>query len=599
MPSASTVVGLLSALLVTGHAVAQLTTPTCGCPASPIVGRVEESGEIVHRLSVPPGEWLVRFQAENVIPRGLAAERGEAEVPTGHLRYQAARAVRLSLKEGASIPISFEAIPRELGEMYSLSVHPVRPRPKWRPVSAQTIELHPRFRFPTVDGPRCAAPIPMVLKAGQRYRLRAQSDDDAVRIFVPAQNGLQQQDRLEWVGRVQAMEFGEADPEDAFVLEFVAARDGLHVFWCFADTADFRTRPQFFVETSDPLQEGVFPEHAVFLRPNPPDRADSIVVWHRPDLWIVPRDPAVLVPIPTRQSATLRFTAQQQDAQFTIRGGDGVEYPVDLKKDEPQDFTVAVMDGEPGVWVEARGQTGVTTLEVRAPRPARAIRSEQEDFRVVQLPIVLRGSVTTGTVVSVTARGGGCAPQIAIRGAGIAAQCMDPTAFSQIATTEGVATRDGEVEILLTPGAADPEAIAAVHIGGIKAEPVGAALSIDVAELQWLSAEGAQLVAAQGRWTDEDERLSSGARVDWYRAPMKAGHVYRILASGDVTPDLVLDAPGIGRSSAAGGIAILRPTADGDATIGLAAVGAEVLGRYAVLIDDLGPERRDATEVAK
>jgi hypothetical protein len=183
-----------------------------------------------------------------------------------------------------------------------------------------------------------------------------------------------------------------------------------------------------------------------------------------------------------------------------------------------------------------------------------------------------------------------------MRGAGITAQCMDPTGFSQGAMLEGMATRDGEVEVLVTATAAEPGAVALVCTDGFVAMPVGSALLLDLPSLQWLSTPGADVLATAGEWTETDEKLPAGTKVDWYRVPMKAGRVYRILATARQTPDLVLDVPGIDRSSAGGGIAILVPRADGDATLGIAAAGADELGAYALQVCDLGPETTKAGE---
>ena len=143
---------------------------------------------------------------------------------------------------------------------------------------------------------------------------------------------------------------------------------------------------------------------------------------------------------------------------------------------------------------------------------------------------------------------------------------------------------------------AEPGATALVRTQGFSARIVGATLGLDPAALQWLSTPGDEVLTRVGAWSHEDELLPSGASVDWLRVPMKAGHVYRILAAGAQTPELVLDVPGSGRSSAVGGVAILLPAADGEATLGVAAPGSESYGDYAVSVCDLGLEVAPGTD---
>ena len=316
----------------------------------------------------------------------------------------------------------------------------------------------------------------------------------------------------------------------------------------------------------------------------------SVVLWHRPDLWLVPKDPAVFVPIPAQKPAQLIFASAETEAEYVIRSVAGVEFPVKVMPQGRGSYTLTLLEGEPGVWLASRGANGPIAFHVSNPIAQRAPETGPSGVLLLPLPATLRGSVKAGARASIVVHGGGSSPQVAMRGAGILAQCTDPTGFSMLATTEGLATRDGEVEVLITAAGAEPGAIACVKIAGFEAQPVGEGVSLDLAELQWLSTPGRTALETQGEWSDEDERLPSGTRVDWLRVPMEAGHVYRILAGADSTPDLILDVPGGSRRSATGGVAILRPAKSGDATVGLAAPGVDARGMYAVQVVDLGPE---------
>lgn len=596
---------LLSVALFTGSvASAQVPAeavppaPAMGCPVAPILDTVKQPGEVAHSFALPVGEWLVRFASKGCSPQELSIRVNGEEAPEGPLAryYQRLDTARISLAQPGSVYVAFEASYEDVGALYCLSVHPVRPRPKWEPVLEQVVELDPRFQFPTLDGPRCAAPITAMLQAGMRYRLRVQSDDVDVRLLVPAQNGLRQLDEEQPLERVLDREFGQLDPGDDSVRQFVAPRDGSYLFWCIAERANYRSRPRVILERSYTLGEGIFPQDLLSLVPDPGSIPGTVVAWHRPDLWITQLDPALFVPIPSRQVATITFRSAQTAGEYVLRGGDGITHPVSVAAGSTQRLSVTLLDGEPGVWLESRGSNGPIDVEMRLAQSGAYRSGAQRRHQVLQLPVVLRGSARAGNLLSVRVRGACCAPQVTMRGAGITAQCMDPTGFSQGAMLEGMATRDGEVEVLVTATAAEPGAVALVCTDGFVAMPVGSALLLDLPSLQWISTPGADVLATAGEWTETDEKLPAGTKVDWYRVPMKAGRVYRILATARQTPDLVLDVPGIDRSSAGGGIAILVPRADGDATLGIAAAGADELGAYALQVCDLGPETTKAGE---
>lgn len=576
-------------------------TPAMGCPVAPILARVQQPGPIAHQLALPKGEWLVRLASEDCTTDSLSLRIGDQPVPAGRLgdQYQRAGAARISLVAAAVVEASFEADQEEVGALYCLSVHPMRPRPKWEPVLEQVVELDPRFEFPTLVGPRCAVPVTAMLEAGMRYRLRVQSNDVDVRLLVPAQNGLRQLDGEELLDLLQEREFGAFDPHDDSVCQFVAPRDGIYLFWCIAGRAHFRSRPRVILERSYTLREGIFPDNLLDLLPDTGSIPGTVVAWHRPDLWLTPADPALFVPFPARQVAAFTFQSARTTGEFLLRGGDGVTHPIPLAPDGRQEFTVTLLEGDTGIWLESKGADGPVDVTVRLAAPGATRARQGERFQVLQLPVVLRGTARSGELLSVRVRGAGCAPQVTMRGAGISAQCMDPTGFSQGATLEGMAVRDGEVEVVVAATAAEPGAVALVATAGFTARPVGAALLLDLPSMQWLSTPGTGILTADGEWTAADDKLPAGTKVDWYRVPMQAGRVYRILASAEATPDLVLDVPGLGRSSAAGGIAILVPRSDGDATLGIAAAGADELGAYALQVCDLGAEKDSAAREAR
>lgn len=583
-------------------------TPAMGCPVAPILDRVKrdnvrKAGEshdipIAHSLALPAGEWLVRFASKGCSPQSLSIRVNGEEVSEGPLTryYRILDAARVSLAEPGNVYVAFEASQEEEGALYCISVHPVRPQPKWEPVLEQVVELDPRFQFPTLDGPRCAAPVTAMLQAGMRYRLRVQSDDVDVHVLVPAQNGLRQLDEEQWLDRALEREFGQYEPGDDSVRQFVAPRDGIYLFWCIAERANFRSRPRVVLESSYTLREGIFPEDLLSLLPDTRSRAGTVVVWHRPDLWLTQMDPPLFVPIPSGQEASFTFRSSGTVGEYLLRRGDGITRQVSVTKGPIPPVRVTLLDGEAGIWLESKGADGPIDLEVRLAQAGATRSYGDQRHQVLQLPVVLRGSARAGQLLSVRVRGAGCAPQLTMRGAGITAQCMDPTGFSQGATLEGMATRDGEVEVLVTATAAEPGAVAIVSTAGFEATPVGSSLPLDLPSLQWLSTPGTNLLTESGEWTEADEKLPAGTKVDWYRVPVKAGRVYRILATALQTPDLVLDVPGINRSSVGGGIAILVPRADGDATLGIAAAGADELGAYALQVCDLGPEAHEASK---
>ncbi len=579
----------------------QLSTPTMACPVAPIVARVPAGGEAFHDFSLPPGEWLLRLGSAETSPYvTLQIPEGEdANEPENGVLYTVVNCARLSARKGTRVRMLVSARAEDEGALYTVSVHPVRPRPRWRMHSEQQLELHPSFTLPTLAGPRCAAPVTAMLRAGTRYRVSVDSDTTDVRVVVPAQNGLRAQLQDDWTEHALDEEFADPGRMCDSRQSFVAPRDGLYVFWCIADTADFRARATCRVEASRIDEEGLFPENIAWFGPERDGDERSVVLWHRPDLWLVPKDPAVFVPIPAQKPAQLLFASAETEAQYVIRSVAGVEFPVQVTPQSQQSYTLTLLEGEPGVWLESRGANGPIAFHVSAPVGKRATEWSGGRALFLPLPAILRGSVKAGARASIVVHGGGASPQVAMRGAGILAQCTDPTGFSMLATTEGLATRDGEVEVLITAAGAEPGAIACVSIRGFEAQPVGEGVALDLAELQWLSTPGRIVLATQGEWSDEDERLPSGTRVDWLRVPMEAGHVYRILAGADSTPDLILDVPGSSRRSAAGGVAILRPGKSGDATVGLAAAGVDARGLYAVQVVDLGLESESVPEAVE
>lgn len=567
-----------------------LDAPTIACPVAPLLARIASPGPVSHKMPLPKGEWLVRVSNDGGerIPFAFVVE-GQQEPDEAKLMRGMPGVHWLSLTRPGVVEARFDAQAEHVGSLYSLSVHPIRPRPKWTTVLQQELELDPQFVIPTLEGPRCAAPVIVMLDASMRYRIDVDSDDIGVSLLAPAQNGLGQLDSVDSVERFLDKEFGQPRSAGRSPLQFVAPRSGVYLFWCFADRANYRTRPRLVVQQSDPLDEGIFPADLGARLDLVESIAGTVVAWRRPDLWLTANDPPLFVPFPSRQLATFTLRSNRSAASLRLRAGEGMTHPFSIDPGATHQFTVTMLEGEPGVWLESEKCDGPIDLEVRLQQPLSKGTVGHLRGGAVQLPIVLRGEARAGSLVSVRACGAGCAPQITMRGAGIEGQCLDPTGFSLTAALEGLATRDGEVEVVIAAAAAEPHAVAYVATGGFGATPVGASLRLDLGTLQWLSTPGNDILYENGDWADEDDRLPGGAKVDWRGVTMRAGNVYRILATASQTPDLVLDVPGVGRSTSSGGIAMVVARADGDATIGVAAAGADVRGAYALQVRDLGP----------
>lgn len=579
----------------------RIPTPSVAQPVAPIFAQLGEGGATLHRLPLPPGEWLVRAWSADFEPRPYVDFVGDAAPASGGL-YTWCGAARLSLAKAQTVQVRVTGRASDAGATYSLSVHPLRPRPVWRPLVRQVLELGPQYTFPLPSGPRCAAPVTAMLRAGQRYRVSVRSEGMSLRVLVPAQNGLVQRYGSDLVESLLASEFEDACAPSESEHVFLAPKDGVYVFWCLSEDAEQSLRASCTIETSNPAQEGLFPEGLLPDGFEPPLEDGEVVLWQRPDLWLAEGDPEVFVPLPVRQKVNLVFTTTRSDsaATFLPRTEEGVEFEIPVLPRTREVHEVTLVDGEPGLWLRAKDGNG--PIDVRLSTSARGAERDPDSERhmLLELPAILRGPAEAGSLVSVAALGAGCSPQVVVHGAGVRAQCNDATGFSTIAITEGVTTHAGEVEVLLAAAVAEPGAIALVRTQGFAARAVGATLGLGPAELQWLSTPGGEVLARIGEWSHEDQLLPSGASVDWLRVPMQAGHVYRVLASGFQTPELVFDVPGGARSSAIGGVAILRPGADGEATLGIAAPGAELFGDYAVSVCDLGPElAADAAAEAK
>jgi hypothetical protein len=591
---------LFTSLAATLEAQAgRLQAPQSACPSAPILERITHPETKTHRLPLLRGEWLVLSRNNGPSPFELHVTFPGQTVGANpaHAQYLALGAARVSLKDNCTVEVSYEATASDVGVLHCLSVHPVRPRPMWSLAVEQTVELDARLQFPTAEGPRFAAPVTAILRAGTRYRLRLQSDDEDVRLLVPAQNGLRQIDRQDMVENCLEREFGQCDAEDDFSVQFVAPRSGMYLFWCLAERLNLQTRPTVFLDRSDIQSEGILPDVAAKPLPETDDDAQSLVIWHRPDLWIHKQDPKLFVPLPPRTTARFRFQSEGTTGSYSLRLTEGSEHRIEVSPAKTSEHSVTTLEGQSGAWIVAGDTDGPIDLQVRLPRPPGAKEPTEPHAKTLQLPVVLRGRTRAGDILTVRVRGAGCAPQATLRGAGISSQCMDPSGFSQTATLGGVANRDGEVELVITATAAEPNAIAHVVTEGFEASPVGSPLMLDGDMVKWISTPGPSLLdLPKGQWTESDQKLPSGARVDWHALEMKAGHVYRVLASAERTPDLILDVPGVDRTTAGGGIAIVMPTSAGQATIGVAAAGADELGSYALQVCDLGPQNESTTE---
>lgn len=580
----------------------RIPTPSVAQPTAPIFARLGDGGTSLHRLPLPPGEWLVRVSSAYFEPRPYVDFVGGA-APESQGLYLWNGATRLSLAKPQTVQVRVVGRASDAGATYFLSVHPLRPRPVWKLLVRQTLELGPDYTFPVPDSPRCAAPVTALLRAGQRYRVSVLSDGlSTLSVLMPAQNGLPQRFGADPVELLLASEFQDACAPAESECVFLAPKDGLYVFWCLSKDATQRLRATCTIETSDPADEGLFPDDLLPDRFTPKFEDDEVVLWRRHDLWLAEGDPEVFVPLPVRQKVQLVFTTTRSDSSaiFLPRTESGLEFEIPVHPRTRETHEVTLVDGEPGIWLRAKNGTG--PIDVQLSTSARGVERDPDSERhmLLELPAILRGPAEAGSLVSVAALGAGCSPQVVLHGAGVRAQCNDATGFSTIAITEGVTTHAGEVEVLLAAAVAEPGAIVLVRTQGFAARPVGATLGLGPAELQWLSTPGGEVLARIGEWSHEDPLLPSGASVDWLRVPMQAGHVYRVLASGVQTPELVFDVPGGARSSAVGGVAILRPGTDGEATLGIAAPGAEVYEGYAVSVCDLGPElAADAAAEAK
>lgn len=574
-----------------------IPTPHMAQPVAPIFAQLGEGGATLHRLPLPPGEWLVRVASAEFEPRPYIDLVGGI-APENQGIYLWCGAARVSLDEGKTVQVRIAGRAADVGASYCLTVHPLRPRPVWRPLVRQVLELGPDYTFPLPSGSRCAAPVTAMLRAGQRYRVSARSADMAVRVLVPAQNGLAQRYSMNLVESFLATDFEDACAKADSAHVFLAPKDALYVFWCLSEDSEESLRATCTIETSDPADEGLFPEGLLPDRFEPALADDAVVLWRRPDLWLAEGDPEVFVPLPARKKVNLAFTTTRSDstATFLPRTVEGVEFSIPVAPRTRELLEVTMVDGEPGLWLKAKGATGPIDVELSTSAAGATRDPDSVRHLLLELPAILRGRAEPGSVVSVAALGAGCSPQVVVHGAGVRGQCNDATGYSTFAITEGLATHAGEVEVLLAAAVAEPGATALVRTQGFSARIVGATLGLDPAALQWLSTPGDEVLTRVGAWSHEDELLPSGASVDWLRVPMKAGHVYRILAAGAQTPELVLDVPGSGRSSAVGGVAILLPAADGEATLGVAAPGSESYGDYAVSVCDLGLEVAPGTD---
>lgn len=575
----------------------KVPTPSMAQPVAPIFAQLQEGGATLHRLPLPAGEWLVRVASAEFEPRPYIDLIGSV-APESQGVFLWGGAARVSLEKGNTVQVRVAGRAADVGASYCLTVHPLRPRPVWRPLVRQVLELGPDYTFPLPGGSCCAAPVTAMLRAGQRYRVSARSADADVHVLVPAQNGLGQRYSRDFVESLLASEFEDACAKADTEHVFLAPKDGLYMFWCLSEDAEESVRVMCTIETSNPADEGLFQEGLLPDRFEPAVEDDVLVLWRRPDLWLAEGDPEVFVPLPTRKKVQLVFNTMRSDstATFLPRTAEGVEFALAVPPRTRELHEVTMVDGEPGLWLRAKAATGPIDVELSTSAVGATRDPDNVQHLLLELPAILRGYAEPGSVVSVAALGAGCSPQVVVHGAGMRGQCNDATGYSTFAITEGLATHAGEVEVLLAAAVAEPGAIALVRAQGFSARVVGATLGLDPAELQWLSTPGDEVLARSGAWSHEDELLPSGASVDWLRVPMKAGHVYRILASGAQTPELVLDVPGSGRSSAIGGVAILRPAADGEATLGVAAPGSESYGNYAVSVCDLGLEVAPGTD---
>jgi hypothetical protein len=575
----------------------RLDTP---CPESPRWGTVSPTRTVAvtwsgtdyalpaeeFAFSLPPGRWEVIARSRDFdplvmvegLPGGLRSNDDDPAGGTTDSRLS------LVLTEAKRLTFTVAATHVTGSGSYHFAVVPSRPAPVTRPLGQWRIETGPGSGFPTSDGRRAAVPVLIALEAGQRYHLLLTGQGGDPALIMPAQHGLAA-NTADDVGLAAADARGLHGDDAELVL--VAPRTGTYLVWALERRGGGRLDGRLDLAVSDPIADDPNLSPEDILRQEPETQALSL--WSRHRMWMNPVDPELLVPLPTGTPLSVQVISRGSTCAYRIGVGER-ELMLTATDGESVERTITLPDGAPGLRLHAAAtQAGTAWVRVRKRLPAAAPMNTTIHARTVALPAVLQGRVTAGTRISVAVSGYGVSPQATLRGAGLGLVCADPTGYSPTATIEGIATRDGGVELVITEPLAGNGAVAAVAWSGIAFEPPGGGPDLDIEDIPWLAAPGTPVLDLRGDLAPGDAVLPDGTRVDWLRLPVRQGRAYRVVVDGPGTPDLVVDVPGQGKRTVAAGTAILRPGADGEATLGVVAPVADGRMAYALLVDDLGP----------
>ncbi|MFM2091292.1 MAG: hypothetical protein RLZZ127_1781 [Planctomycetota bacterium] len=546
------------------------------------------------RLHMPPGRWDLVARSRTFDPLVMVEGAGGRLLSNDDDPAGGTTDSRLSLvlAESAVLTITVAAAAVNASGTYQFAVVPTRPAPEPAAVGTWRIATGAGAGLPTAAGRRAAVPLLLALDAGRRYHLRLAGQGGDPALVLPAQHGLPAL-AVDDIGLAAAVARGL--PAETAELVLIAPRTGRYLLWCVDARAAGRFDGTLEVARSEPMAGDPNQEAEALVRGEPD--AGFVTLWSRHRMWMNPSDPELMIPLPTGTPLTVEVVSRGATCAYRIGAGER-ETVLAASDGGSAEAVVTLPDGSPGLRLAAAdAQAGTAWIRVRKPLATAVATARGVTVRTVALPAVLQGRVGAGTRISVAVRGHGVSPQATLRGAGLGVVCADPTGYSPTATIEGIATRDGGVELVVTEPLASDGAVAEIAWSGLVLEPPGAGGDLDIDDIPWLAAPGAPVLAVQGDLGPGDAPLPDGTRVDWLRLPVRGDHAYRVVVHGDATPDLVLDVPGQGRRTVAAGTAVLRPGADGEATIGVAGPVAGTRIAYALLADDLGP--RSATAGAR
>ena len=542
-------------------------------------------------FSLPPGRWEVIARSRDFdplvmvegLPGGLLSNDDDPAGGTTDSRLS----LVMTVPEQVTVTVAATHVAGS--GTYQFAVVPSRPAPVLRPLGTWRVETGPGTGFPTAAGRRAAVPMLLALDAGQRYHLLLTGQGGDPALVMPAQHGLAAR-AAEDVGLAVANARGLRSDDAELVL--VAPRTGSYLVWALERRGGGHLDGRLELSVSDPIADDPNLGPVDILLQEPETQALSL--WSRHRMWMNPVDPELLVPLPTGTPLAVQVTSRGATCAYRIGVGER-ELVLEATDGGSEERTITLPDGAPGLRLHAAAtQAGTAWVRIRKRLPVATPMSGAIRSRTVALPAVLQGRVTAGTRISVAVTGYGVSPQATLRGAGLGLVCADPTGYSPTATIEGIATRDGGVELVITEPLAGEGAVAAVAWSGLDLEPPGGGADLDIEDIPWLAAPGTAVMDLRGDLAPGDAVLPDGTRVDWLRVPVRQGRVYRVVVDGPGTPDLVVDVPGQGKRTVAAGTAILRPGTDGEATLGVVAPVADGRMAYALLVDDLGPRSASA-----